>query len=1066
MNLQEKMYRLNSLIKSFGLSLLFLIFCVNSYTQSAQVTYAVRTENITSYEGELVDLTYCGCREVGVEEYSAFVFAHDDTEPSDVGSTGCQTCDNDGDCSYAGGIMLLQKTNTSNIITSTLKAWEDDIGDRCEYDPDDIAGFKDKCHVESSASFPFRLLSATNSVFEAGPEWILYRNSCIEFKVVPQHSWKLQFTWKYSGSENLITPSCEIQSVAYGEDLIPSWSVNLKANVRYVFNNCALNSTDAEDSRIRVYDSDGYSILKSSSGDCDGNASITFKPEISGIYYIELTHEFRKLMKKPGTLKYYIAEPTNNNCSNAITVKSDTALAFYTTCSTQDAPAQTCGPSVYGHNDVWYKFTAASSGTIVIGTCEMADYDTRISVYSGNCGDLALLGCNDDGCSLTKSILTMTICKDIVYYISLGGFDSDHGTGMLSLELTPGNSPPIISCPSNITSNNTLNTCSKTVSYSTPVGTDNCPGASTILSNGIISGESFPVGTTTNTYKVTDADGVTATCSFVVTIYDTQIPTITCPSNISLVSCVPTIATYTMPTGSDNCDGMSFIQTEGISSGNIFPIGTTINKFKSKDASGNFSGTCSFSITITLPDPPVITCPASFTVNTSPNVCKNNLVGYSLPSVTIVNCTTTLNQITGKSSGSDFNIGTTTNTYQVTDAIGRTATCTFTVTVEDKQKPDISCPANITMDADPVSCSKIVNYSSPIATDNCFTPVVEKMNGLASGALFPLGPTLNVFKATDSYGNTSSCTFTITLIDNTKPSISCPATKTHTLVAGSCGPIAKASVALGSPVTSDNCVIISSVTNDAPSAFPLGPTNVIWTATDPKGNTSTCIQLVKILTGNCKTPIQVYHIDTTTTTAKVKWKAQSGTCANGGQYELRIRYELSAGVWSEWTAWVNKNTSILEHQFTGLSSGKFYQYQIRTICSSLQTSSSINDWFHTLAGGPPPLKKQITNEVFENASFETAKIEPNEMNILPMNFFLVPNPSNNYTELHIQGFEKSNKEIVMYDLSGKLIFRIQIAADQNNLGLDLETLNVHSGIYLIRISDGNNQKTNELIIER
>ena len=52
-------------------------------------------------------------------------------------------------------------------------------------------------------------------------------------------------------------------------------------------------------------------------------------------------------------------------------------------------------------------------------------------------------------------------------------------------------------------------------------------------------------------------------------------------------------------------------------------------------------------------------------------------------------------------------------------------------------------------------------------------------------------------------------------------------------------------VNLMTPVTSDNCEV-ASVTNNAPTVFPVGNTTVIWTVTDTVGNTATCSQLVTV----------------------------------------------------------------------------------------------------------------------------------------------------------------------------------------------------------------------------
>ncbi|MFN8396250.1 MAG: HYR domain-containing protein [Bacteroidia bacterium] len=93
---------------------------------------------------------------------------------------------------------------------------------------------------------------------------------------------------------------------------------------------------------------------------------------------------------------------------------------------------------------------------------------------------------------------------------------------------------PTITCPSNISVNNTPGQCAATVTYSTPSGTDNCAGATTSQTAGLASGASFPVGVTTNTFRVTDAAGNSTTCSFTVTVNDNQAPAITCPANVSV----------------------------------------------------------------------------------------------------------------------------------------------------------------------------------------------------------------------------------------------------------------------------------------------------------------------------------------------------------------------------------------------------------------------------------------------------------------------------------------------------------------------------------------------------
>ncbi|WP_298486579.1 HYR domain-containing protein [uncultured Maribacter sp.] len=73
---------------------------------------------------------------------------------------------------------------------------------------------------------------------------------------------------------------------------------------------------------------------------------------------------------------------------------------------------------------------------------------------------------------------------------------------------------PSITCldPINVNIEATANDA--IVTYTTPEGTDNIAGAVTKQTTGLASGESFPIGTTTNTFVVTDAAGNTTSCNF------------------------------------------------------------------------------------------------------------------------------------------------------------------------------------------------------------------------------------------------------------------------------------------------------------------------------------------------------------------------------------------------------------------------------------------------------------------------------------------------------------------------------------------------------------------------
>src|SRR5438128_4616652 len=99
--------------------------------------------------------------------------------------------------------------------------------------------------------------------------------------------------------------------------------------------------------------------------------------------------------------------------------------------------------------------------------------------------------------------------------------------------------------------------------------------------------------------------------------------------------------------------------------------------------------------------------------------------------------------------------------------------CTFTVTVQDTQPPTITCPMNQTLLAN-ANCQAVATYTAT-ATDNCTTPPPTVMCTPPSGSTFAKGTTTVTCTATDGAGNTSMCTFTVTVNDTQPPSITCPA---------------------------------------------------------------------------------------------------------------------------------------------------------------------------------------------------------------------------------------------------------------------------------------------------
>src|SRR5260221_13439153 len=89
----------------------------------------------------------------------------------------------------------------------------------------------------------------------------------------------------------------------------------------------------------------------------------------------------------------------------------------------------------------------------------------------------------------------------------------------------------------------------------------------------------------------------------------------------------------------------------------------------------------------------------------------------------------------------------------------------------DNQTPAITCPTNLVLTTDAGWCTRSNVTFTVNATDNC--SVTNLVSRPPSGSTFPLGTTTVTNTATDASGNTSSCTFTVTVTENEKPASMC-----------------------------------------------------------------------------------------------------------------------------------------------------------------------------------------------------------------------------------------------------------------------------------------------------
>ncbi|MTB53239.1 HYR domain-containing protein, partial [Lewinella sp. W8] len=132
------------------------------------------------------------------------------------------------------------------------------------------------------------------------------------------------------------------------------------------------------------------------------------------------------------------------------------------------------------------------------------------------------------------------------------------------------------------------------------------------------------------------------------------------------------------------------------------------------------------------------------------------------------------------------NGGTVTRTYSVTDAAGNSinVTQTFTVTGNDTEDPMVSCPGTVAPVNAGADCTHILgdflSGGLPTATDNCDPdPVLSQIP--APGTPVGLGDNIVTIRATDDAGNFADCTYTLTVVDGTAPTVNCLDFQTVTL---------------------------------------------------------------------------------------------------------------------------------------------------------------------------------------------------------------------------------------------------------------------------------------------
>jgi hypothetical protein len=132
------------------------------------------------------------------------------------------------------------------------------------------------------------------------------------------------------------------------------------------------------------------------------------------------------------------AAPSNDDCANATLLTTVPANASSLGASESMAAEACLGFTGNANDDVWFKFTAASSGTAIISlTNSGIGMDAVIQAYSGTCGSLTSIGCADSTLDSEDETLTLqNLTVGETYLFRVFGFNDPIDGGTFTLQLS------------------------------------------------------------------------------------------------------------------------------------------------------------------------------------------------------------------------------------------------------------------------------------------------------------------------------------------------------------------------------------------------------------------------------------------------------------------------------------------------------------------------------------------------------------------------------------------------------------------------------------------------------
>jgi subtilisin-like proprotein convertase family protein len=355
------------------------------------------------------------------------------------------------------------------------------------------------------------------------------------------------------------------------------------------------------------------------------------------------------------------------------------------------------------------------------------------------------------------------------------------GIGQLEFGLAVIGDPPVISCPADQMLDTNPGVCTAIATWADAIALDTEDGPiPTTQTMGPPSGSMFPVGNTLIEYSATDSDGNTSTCQFTITVTDNEAPVAICQD---LTVELDTAGMYTITPAdidngsSDNC-GIVLYEL-GIGSP---PVSGTLETLYAGGNGGANGGAVYFDLTVGPNDIDI----TAFDVNT-PDPGAFTLDVYTLVGTSVGNETNMgLWTLSGTGSGTgagggnpstatlaaSFSLSAST-TYGI--ALVLDATHNFTYTNGNGGNQAYS-NADLSL---ALGQASNVPFTAGIFSPRVFNGAVSYDVGTSivpfSGTFdcSNVGANTITLIVTDTEGNSSSCTSTVTVEDNIAPEIVC-----------------------------------------------------------------------------------------------------------------------------------------------------------------------------------------------------------------------------------------------------------------------------------------------------